>query len=145
MVKKSMPSILIVDDEQVHRFMLSSMLKEWGWHCVEADDGTTAVAAVERKDYDAVLMDIRMVKMDGREAFRRIHELKPSLPVVLMTAYSSVDDAVGMIRGGDGAQDDDHRRFPRDGGTPGDDHLCGADRGHGAGPRRVRHRQGAGG
>jgi two-component system response regulator HydG len=93
-------TVLIVDDEQVHRYMLSSMLKEWGWRCVEADDGTTAVAAVENNSYDAVLMDIRMLKMDGTEAFRRIHEMRPALPVILMTAYSSVDDAVLMIREG---------------------------------------------
>ncbi len=93
-------TVLIVDDEQVHRYMLSSMLKEWGWRCVEADDGTTAVAAVEKNSYDAVLMDIRMLKMDGTEAFRRIHEMRPALPVILMTAYSSVDDAVLMIREG---------------------------------------------
>lgn len=93
-------TVLIVDDEQVHRYMLSSMLKEWGWRCVEADDGSTAVAAVEKNSYDAVLMDIRMLKMDGKEAFRRIHEMRPALPVILMTAYSSVDDAVLMIREG---------------------------------------------
>ncbi len=93
-------TVLIVDDEQVHRYMLSSMLKEWGWRCIEADDGTTAVAAVEKHNYDAVLMDIRMVKMDGREAFHKIHAMRPALPVILMTAYSSVDDAVIMIREG---------------------------------------------
>ncbi len=93
-------TVLIVDDEKVHRYMLSSMLKEWGWRCVEADDGTTAVAAVEKHNYDAVLMDIRMVKMDGNEAFQKIHAIRPALPVILMTAYSSVDDAVTMIREG---------------------------------------------
>ncbi len=35
------PTILVVDDEQVHRYMLCNMLKEWGWRCVEADDGDT--------------------------------------------------------------------------------------------------------
>jgi len=99
-MKSRQPTVLIVDDEQVHRYMLSSMLKEWGWRCVEADDGVTAVAAVENNRYDAVLMDIRMVKMDGKEAFRRIHAGCPALPVIFMTAYSSVDDAVLMIREG---------------------------------------------
>ncbi|WP_163338324.1 sigma-54 dependent transcriptional regulator [Desulfopila sp. IMCC35008] len=97
------PTVLIVDDEQVHRFMLSSMIKEWGWRCVEADDGTTAVAAVEQNSYEAVLMDIRMARMDGREAFSRIKAMQPALPVILMTAYSSVDDAVEIIK--DGAHD----------------------------------------
>lgn len=93
-------TVLVVDDEQVHRYMLCSMFKEWGWHCVEADDGTTAVEAVEKKNYDAVLMDVRMAKMDGREAFSRIHAIRPELPVIIMTAYSSVNDAVEAIKQG---------------------------------------------
>ncbi|MCP4342358.1 MAG: sigma-54-dependent Fis family transcriptional regulator [Desulfobulbaceae bacterium] len=80
--------------------MLCSMLKEWGWSCAEADDGTTAVAAVAKKRYDAVLMDVRMAKMDGREAFTRIQAKHPSLPVIIMTAYSSVDAAVEVIQQG---------------------------------------------
>ena len=93
-------TILVVDDEQVHRFMLSSMLKEWGWRCVEADDGQTAVEAVEKNSYNAVLMDVRMARMNGHEAFRKIHEIQPALPVIIMTAYSSVDDAVEAIKHG---------------------------------------------
>ncbi len=98
--KKEPVTILVVDDDQVHRYMLCSMLKEWGWRCVEADDGSTAVAAVEKNRYDAVLMDVRMAKMDGREAFTRIQAIHPSLPVIIMTAYSSVDDAVEVIQQG---------------------------------------------
>lgn len=100
MKKDKQTTILVVDDEQVHRYMLSSMFKEWGWRCVEADDGLTAVEAVEKHSYDAVLMDVRMARMDGREAFEKIHAMNPSLPVIIMTAYSSVDDAVEAIKHG---------------------------------------------
>jgi len=93
-------TILVVDDEQVHRYMLCSMFREWGWKCVEADDGRTAVEAVSKAAFDAVLMDVRMAKMDGMEAFARIHALQPALPVVIMTAYSSVDDAVEAMKHG---------------------------------------------
>ncbi len=93
-------TILVVDDEQVHRYMLCSMFKEWGWKCVEADDGRTAVDAVQKFAYDAVLMDVRMARMDGREAFSRIHATHPALPVIIMTAYSSVDAAVEAIKHG---------------------------------------------
>jgi two-component system response regulator HydG len=98
--KKGPITILVVDDDQVHRFTLCSLIKEWGWRCVEADDGVTAVAAVAENPYDAVLMDVRMAKMDGREAFTRIQALQPALPVIIMTAYSSVDDAVEAIQQG---------------------------------------------
>lgn len=100
MAKKNSRKVLVVDDDQVHRYMLVSMLKEWGLVCSEADDGTTAVSAVEKHQYDAVLMDVRMAKMDGREAFGLIQQMKPELPVIIMTAYSSVEDAVEIIQQG---------------------------------------------
>jgi len=98
--EKKQITILVVDDDQVHRYMLCSMLGTWGYRTVEADDGDTAVAAVQNNPYDAVLMDIRMVRMDGREAFIRIHTIAPLLPVILMTAYSTVESAVETIQQG---------------------------------------------
>ena len=96
--KEKPVKVLVVDDDRSHRFMLSSMFSEWGWTVEEADDGTTAVAAVEAHSYDAILMDVRMAKMDGMEALRRIHAFNPAIPVVIMTAYSSVDAAVEAIK-----------------------------------------------
>lgn len=98
--KQSGVDILVVDDEQVHRYMLCTMFREWGYNCIEADDGDTAVSVVERRDFDAVLMDVKMARMSGLEAFARINELKPTLPVIIMTAYSSVDDAVDLMKRG---------------------------------------------
>lgn len=93
-------TILIVDDEQVHRFMLNSLFSEWGWDSTEADDGVSAVTAIEKGPYDAVLMDVRMTTMDGMEALKRIRAINPSIPVIIMTAYSSVDSAVEAIKQG---------------------------------------------
>jgi two-component system, NtrC family, response regulator HydG len=93
-------SILVVDDDQAHRYMLSSMLLEWGWQPAEADDGSTAVSAVLERPFDAILMDVRMTTMDGMAALKKIHALNPAIPVVIMTAYSSVDDAVEAIKNG---------------------------------------------
>lgn len=99
MKKKGKPvKILVVDDDSSHRFMLKTMFSEWNWHVEEADDGTTAVAAVEEHFYDAILMDVRMAKMDGMEALKLIHALNPAIPVIIMTAYSSVDSAVEAIK-----------------------------------------------
>ena len=94
------PAVLVVDDDKTHRFTLKSLLQQWGWRCVEADDGDTAVAAVAKHQYAAVLMDIRMARMDGRAAFARMRALRPELPVLLMTAYSTVEDAVAMMKEG---------------------------------------------
>nr|MDA8163981.1 sigma 54-interacting transcriptional regulator [Desulfobacteraceae bacterium] len=93
-------SILVVDDDQAHRFMLVAMLSTWGWQAAEADDGAIAVALVGERSFDAILMDVRMARMGGMEALRKIHALNPAIPVVIMTAYSSVDDAVAAIKAG---------------------------------------------
>lgn len=100
MDKKTDIKILVVDDEEVHRYMLTSMLKEWGWQAAEADDGTTAVTAVQEGPFDAILMDVRMTTMDGMEALQKIRAINPSIPVVIMTAFSSVDSAVEAIKMG---------------------------------------------
>ncbi len=100
MAEKTKVKILVVDDEQVHRFMLASLFSEWGWQSAEADDGATAVAAVADGPFDAILMDVRMTTMDGMEALKRIHALNPAIPVVIMTAFSSVDAAVEAIKNG---------------------------------------------
>jgi len=98
--KKDQCRILVVDDEQVHRFMLSSLFAEWGWESVEADDGVAAVKAVEQGPFDAIVMDVRMTVMDGMEALQKIHAINPAIPVVIMTAFSSVDSAVEAMKEG---------------------------------------------
>ena len=98
-MKENRPvSILVVDDDKTHRIMLKTMLKQWGWQIEEADDGTTAIEAVLRTPFDAILMDVRMTRLDGIEALRRIHAYNPAIPVVIMTAYSSVNAAVEAIK-----------------------------------------------
>jgi len=98
MKKKHPVSILVVDDDKTHRLMLKAMLKQWGWQIEEADDGTTAIEAVHNTPFDAILMDVRMTRLDGIEALRQIHAYNPAIPVVIMTAYSSVDAAVEAIK-----------------------------------------------
>lgn len=94
------PKILVVDDEASHRRMLTVVLNAEGYETTEADDGETAIAAVEDQFYDLVLMDIRMAKVGGIEALRRIRALSPGIPVVIMTAYASVTTAVDALKSG---------------------------------------------
>ena len=91
-------SILVVDDDDAHRGMLRMMLQAWGYSVDEAADGDLAVEAVRAKPYDVVLTDMRMGRMDGIHALRGILDYNPALPVVLMTAYSSVETAVDALR-----------------------------------------------
>lgn len=91
-------TILVVDDDDAHRGMLRTMLRSWGYAVEEAEDGDSAVALVREKPFDAVLTDVRMARMDGIAALRGILSCNPALPVLLMTAYSSVETAVEALR-----------------------------------------------
>ncbi len=94
------PEILIVDDAPAHRAMLKTVLTAEGYDVFEADDGDTAVSMVEKRFFNLILMDIRMVKMDGLEAQKRILQISPNIPVIMMTAFGSVDTAVEAMKAG---------------------------------------------
>jgi two-component system, NtrC family, response regulator HydG len=92
--------ILVVDDDTAHRTMLLTLVGGWGYDLLEADDGESAIAAVEDQPIDLVLMDIRMVRVSGIEALERIKAINPAIPIVLMTAYASVEMAVEALKKG---------------------------------------------
>jgi len=90
--------ILIVDDDKAHLSMLETMLKGWGYSVEGVEDGADAIEKVKETPFDAVLMDVRMAKVGGIEALSRIKEYNPAIPVVIMTAYTSVDTAVEAMK-----------------------------------------------
>ena len=92
------PTILIIDDDSSHRSMLRTILRGWGYATEEADDGDTAVEMVMERAYDAILSDVRMARMDGISALREILRHNPAIPVLVMTAWSSVETAVEALR-----------------------------------------------
>ncbi len=92
--------ILVVDDEESHRIMLRAVLKEEGYEITEAADGAEAVRAVGQEPFDLILLDIRMTSMDGIEALTEIRKISPLVPVLVMTAYSSVKTAVEALKAG---------------------------------------------
>lgn len=92
--------ILVVDDDAGHLSMLRTVLSGWGYAPEGATDGAIAVAMVREKAYDAVLLDVRMAGMGGMEALSRIREFNPAVPVLIMTAYSSVETAVSALKTG---------------------------------------------
>ena len=98
MNKKS--TVLVVDDDDAHRTMLQTLISGWGYEVTEADDGATAIEQVKQRSYDLVLMDVRMVKVSGLEALVQIKSYNPAIPVIIMTAYSSVDTAVDALKQG---------------------------------------------
>lgn len=92
--------VLIVDDDNAHRTMLGTLLMGWGYGTQEADDGDVAVQLVHENPFDLVLMDIRMIKLSGLEALSKIKAYNPAIPVIIMTAYSSVETAVEALKKG---------------------------------------------
>ncbi len=97
---KRSESILVVDDDQAHRTVLATLIAGWGYRVQEADDGQAAIEQVKAGPFDLVLMDIRMLKVSGLEALGAIKEYNPAIPVIIMTAYSSVDTAVEALKKG---------------------------------------------
>jgi len=93
-------TILVVDDDLAHRTMLKTLLSGWGYDVSEAGDGAAAIEAVRKGPFDLVLMDIRMIKISGLEALQEIKEFNPAIPVIIMTAYASVETAVEALKKG---------------------------------------------
>ena len=97
---KAKSTILVVDDDLAHRTMLKTLIGGWGYNIAEADDGEKAIEAVHQKAFDLILMDIRMVRVSGLEALKEIKKLNPAIPVIIMTAYASVETAVKGLKQG---------------------------------------------
>ena len=98
--KSRKTNLLVVDDDPGHLEMLRAMLSVWGHRVETAEDGEEAVDKVKRHPFDLVLTDVRMAQMGGIEALKAIKEYNPSIPVLIMTAYSSVDSAVDALKSG---------------------------------------------
>lgn len=92
--------ILIADDDQAHRLMLTTLIAGWGHEVQEAEDGGKALEAIRSHSVDLVIMDMRMPVLDGLEATRRILSYNPAIPIIIMTAYSSVPTAVEALKSG---------------------------------------------
>ena len=94
------PKILVVDDEETHRSMIDTVLSPEGYEISQAGDGMEAVEFIEDRYYDLILMDVRMKNMDGITALKKIKELSPGIPVIIMTAYASVNTAIEALKSG---------------------------------------------
>jgi two-component system response regulator HydG len=92
--------ILVTDDEPSQRKMLKANLSLEGYEVHEADDGLSAIQRVNEEFFDLILMDNRMSNMDGIEALREIKKISPGIPVIIITAYASVETAVQALHSG---------------------------------------------
>jgi DNA-binding NtrC family response regulator len=103
MPENSRKSILIVDDDKDLRSILGDILADEGYQIVLADSGEQALERLERQHVNLVLTDLKMPGMSGQQLFEACSRRYPTLPVVILTAHGTVDEALDMIR--DGAYD----------------------------------------
>jgi len=96
-------SVLVVDDDAGQRSLLSTFLTQQGFSVSEAASGDIALASMGQALPDIVVSDVRMRGMSGLDLLRAIRENHPALPVLLVTAFADIRDAVGAMR--DGAVD----------------------------------------
>lgn len=92
--------ILVVDDDPGQRSLLDSFLSSQGFEIVTADSGEKALEALRKTSFDLMISDVRMPGISGLETLRRARREHASLPVLLVTAYVDVRDAVDAIRDG---------------------------------------------
>jgi len=92
--------ILIVDDELIVREALCNYLKEDGYGAVAVEGGEEALRKVEGEDWNILFVDLKMPGMDGLEVLSRVKEIKPDLPVIIITAYATIDSAVQAMKNG---------------------------------------------
>ncbi|MER3523909.1 MAG: sigma-54-dependent Fis family transcriptional regulator [Ignavibacteria bacterium] len=91
-------TILVVDDEETFRYMLSTLIAGAGYHVETANDGVAAINAVQTKPYNVVLCDVRMPKVDGIEVLKFVKQNYPQTEVVMLTGASDVKTAVECMK-----------------------------------------------
>ncbi|MEG1552325.1 MAG: sigma-54 dependent transcriptional regulator [Kiritimatiellia bacterium] len=95
-----MSRILIVDDEARILLLLESLLKSAGFEVTIAHQGQEALEVMNTVSVDIVLTDLRMAPMDGMSLFAEIRQRTPEIPVILLTAYASVETAIEAMKQG---------------------------------------------
>jgi len=95
-----MPSILVIDDEKSIRNVLKDILTNEGYKVDEAADGEEGFKKFSDTDFDAVLCDIKMPKIDGIEFLQKAYELKPEVPIIIISGHGNIETAVDAVKKG---------------------------------------------
>jgi len=92
--------ILVIDDEKSIRNTLKDVLEYEKYEIDLAEDGTSGIELFGQQQYDAVLCDIKMAKMDGIEVLQKLLEISPDMPVIMISGHGNIDTAVDSIKKG---------------------------------------------
>ncbi len=95
-----MAKILIVDDNKFIRYTLTTLLEDADYQCTQASDGFAAIKEVKETFYDLVILDMKLPGLSGREIFYEIKKSDPDVPVIFLTAFGDIQDAVDLMKKG---------------------------------------------
>ncbi|OGR84926.1 MAG: hypothetical protein A2901_01525 [Elusimicrobia bacterium RIFCSPLOWO2_01_FULL_54_10] len=93
-------NILVVDDQASMRLTLKGILAKRGYEVYVAEDGLKALEEIKKRDYGLVIMDIKMPGLNGVDAYIKIKEINPKVPVIMMTAFALEDEIRRAIHEG---------------------------------------------
>lgn len=92
--------ILIVDDEQEFLELMKNRLHKRGFSVVTAGTGEAALECVKQESFDAMVLDVKMPGVDGLEVLRKVKQIRPELPVMLLTGHASTEAALIGVESG---------------------------------------------
>jgi len=92
--------ILVVDDEEIMRESLKCWLEEDGYSVVTAESGLAALDMLPADKPNLIILDLKMPGMNGMEALKKIKQIDPKLPVIMVTAYASIETAIQTMKEG---------------------------------------------
>jgi len=95
-----MSRILVIEDEAAIRRVLVKILGEENdtYKVFEAEDGLIGIDKIKKEDFDLVLCDIKMPKMDGVEVLEAIQKIKPEIPAIMISGHGDLETAVNAFR-----------------------------------------------
>jgi len=93
-------NILVVDDEAKMRRLLEILLKQMGHEVYQADNGIKALKILNEQSVDLIITDLKMPQLDGLGLIRKLHEQNSDIPVIVITAYGTVETAVEAMKYG---------------------------------------------
>jgi DNA-binding NtrC family response regulator len=91
-------TILVVDDERLVRWSLQQKLEQWGYHVSLAEDGATALGRMQLDNPDLITLDVKLPDMTGIEVLSELRNRNIHVPVIVITAFGVVDDAVRSLK-----------------------------------------------
>lgn len=92
--------IMVVDDEKIVRESLSVWLRKFGYEAVPVEGGQEALDLLDREEWNILLVDLKMPRIDGIEVLHRVLKVNPKIPVIIFTAYATVETAVEAMKVG---------------------------------------------